>query len=167
MWISPNEGAKFWLSILTEPQTSVLSVRESHTKRNAMKPSNKTFLKGNGKTLLPDDDDINLDDFNWTQPAEHPAPNILTEGYTTEIKAEGATLLVPTYTPERLKALRTSLGMTAQQFGIAVGYAPSGAKVRISELEHGRQAIPQSVSIIAAYLKRYGVLISLQIELMD
>ena len=124
-----------------------------------MKPSNKTFPNGNGTTaLLDDDSEININDFDWTAPAPHPAPNILREGYTTEIRAEGATLVIPTYTPERLKQLRKSLGMTAQQFGIIVGYASSGAKVRISELEHGRQGIPQTVSIIAAYVERYGVL---------
>jgi DNA-binding transcriptional regulator YiaG len=124
-----------------------------------MKPSNKTFQNSNGTTKMLDDDrEINVNDFDWTAPAPHPAPNLGSEGYTTEITAEGQTLVVPTYTPERLRQLRRSLGMTAQQFGIAVGYASSGAKVRISELEQGRQTIPQSVSIIAAYVERYGVL---------
>jgi antitoxin component HigA of HigAB toxin-antitoxin module len=126
-----------------------------------MKPSNKTFPNGNGTTHFSDEDDeINVDDFDWTRPAPHPAPNLLREGYTTAITAEDTTLIIPTYTPERLKQVRTMLGMTAEQFGIAVGYASSGAKVRISELENGRQAIPQAVSIIAAYMEQYGVLTS-------
>ncbi len=142
-----------------------------------MNPSNRTFPKGNGRNndvrksngsaSFSDDDDINLDEFNWSAPVQHPAPRILSEGYNTEVEAGDAILLVPTYTPERLKTLRTSLGMTAQQFGIAVGYAPSSAKVRISELEHGRQAIPQPVSIIAAYLEQYGVLKPFKMEMAD
>lgn len=124
-----------------------------------MKPSNKTFHNGNGIKVLPkDDDEINSDDFDWTRPFSHPAPNLRSEGFTTNITAGDLTIVIPTYTPERLKQVRKSLNMSAQQFGIAVGYASSGAKVRISELEHGRQAIPQAVSIIAAYLERYGVL---------
>jgi hypothetical protein len=124
-----------------------------------MKTSKKHFQNGNGAAHAPDDDvEINTDDFDWTRSAPHPAPNLNRDGYTTQIVAGNTTLIVPTYTPERLKRLRIKLEMTAQQFGIAVGYASSSAKVRISELENGRQAIPQAVSIIAAYLEQYGVL---------
>ena len=124
-----------------------------------MKPLNKTIPNGNGAVHLPDDDtEINIDDFDWSHPLPHPTPNFHSEGFTTKITAGDTILIIPTYTPERLKQLRTALNMTAQQFGIAVGYASSGAKVRISELEHGRQAIPQAVSIIAAYIEQYGVL---------
>ncbi len=122
-----------------------------------MKTLNKTFPNGNGKAPLPDDDEINVDDFDWTAPSSHPAPNAAHEGFDTVITADTFTLTIPTYTPERLKALRKRLGMNAQEFGIAVGYAANGAKQRISELENARHPIPQSVSIIAGYLERYGV----------
>jgi len=49
------------------------------------------------------------------------------------------------WTPDKIKHLRKSAGMTQQELGDYLGYG-TGAQVRISELEHGEKSVSGPVS---------------------
>lgn len=56
-------------------------------------------------------------------------------------------------TPADLRAARLEMGLTPKQMGIALGYAPSGANVRISEIENGSR-LPRQVAVLMALFLR-------------
>ncbi len=49
-------------------------------------------------------------------------------------------------TGKELKDLRKAKGLSQQQFGEVLGYAPSGAKTQISKFETGKTPIPARIS---------------------
>ena len=44
-----------------------------------------------------------------------------------------------TWTPTTIRALRSHLGLNQQDYGERLGYGEAGARVRVSELENGKQ----------------------------
>ena len=59
---------------------------------------------------------------------------------------------------EEFKALREGLGLSQQEFGVALGFGDSGANVRVSEIERGDSPISRHVEIICRYMARFGPL---------
>lgn len=59
---------------------------------------------------------------------------------------------------EELKELREKLGMTAKEFGVAVGFSERSAQIRIYEYEGDKAPISRPVELLCKYIKRYGVL---------
>lgn len=58
-------------------------------------------------------------------------------------------------TPAEIKRLRNDLGMTQQEFGELLGYAPSGARAAVSRLESGTRPIDCILARLCAYIRRY------------
>lgn len=56
-------------------------------------------------------------------------------------------------TPTEFRAARDEMGLTPAQMGAALGYAASGANVRISEIENGAR-VPRQAAILMALLLR-------------
>lgn len=58
-------------------------------------------------------------------------------------------------TGPELRAIRDRLGMTAEQFGRALGYQGERASIdmMISRMERGSRAVPKHVALVAPRLK--------------
>lgn len=59
-------------------------------------------------------------------------------------------------TPDELKTARARLGLTGAQLGHLLGYAPTGARFRVSEMERGVQPVTKTIGrLVRAYLEGY------------
>lgn len=56
-------------------------------------------------------------------------------------------------TPAEFRAAREEMGLNPAQMGEALGYAPRGAHVRISELENGER-LPRQAEVMMQLLLR-------------
>jgi DNA-binding transcriptional regulator YiaG len=57
-----------------------------------------------------------------------------------------------------IKELREKLGMTAKEFGVAVGFSERSAQIRIYEYEGEKTPVSRPVELLCKYIKKYGVL---------
>jgi len=59
-------------------------------------------------------------------------------------------------TPAEFKRIRESLGLTAAELAVHVGYSASRAKLRIEEIEAGKKPIPRYLDMLmTAYAEGY------------
>ncbi len=62
-------------------------------------------------------------------------------------------------TGRQFRAIRKRLGLTASQWGRALGYVGTDASVSVSvyRLEGRKDAVPPQVELLARFRKRYGI----------
>ena len=61
-------------------------------------------------------------------------------------------------TGKKLKEIRLKYNMTQATFGSLLGYAKESAKIRVSELENGKIRITHTISTLASYIEKFGLL---------
>lgn len=60
--------------------------------------------------------------------------------------------------PIHVRKLRTDLGLSGQDFGVMLGFAPSCARGRLSEIERGARPISRQVALLYLYIEAFGPL---------
>jgi DNA-binding transcriptional regulator YiaG len=125
-------------------------------------PNTKTARKISRAALPEEDEEITVFDLDLSAPqraqADSIRADIQTHGSTFRMETDAGVIAVPVLTPAQFKAIRHKLGLTGHEFGLALGYGAKGAKVRVSEFEHGGRPIPHAISLLASYIERYGLL---------